>query len=41
MPRGCLFDAWFAFCALLGTAFLLLIGWAVYALVMHFTHGGT
>lgn len=37
---GCLFAAWFAFCALLAVGIMSFVGWLLYLLVMHFTHGG-
>jgi hypothetical protein len=37
---GRLFGCWFAFCLLATLAVWSFLGWMVYLLVMHFTHGG-
>lgn len=38
--RGCLFVIWWAFCLLVTLAAMSFVGWLLYLLVMHFTHGG-
>lgn len=38
--RGCLFAVWSAFCVIVSLAAASFVGWLLYLLVMHFTHGG-